>query len=123
MRATLKMNQTIFTIDAEGKKLGRVSTLAAMHLMGKTAPTFKKNAVTGDKVRIINASKISVDPVKLTDKVYKRYSGYPGGQTVLKMNQVIATKGYTEVFKKAIKGMLPANRLRPLLLKNLEIAE
>jgi len=117
------MNKKIYTIDAEGKKLGRVATLAAMHLMGKTAPTYKRNAVTGDKVLIVNASKVSIDPVKLRDKVYKRYSGYPGGQKILKMNQVIAAKGHSEVFKKAIRGMLPANRLRPQLLKNLEIAD
>jgi len=117
------MEKTIFTIDAEGKKLGRVATLAAMHLMGKTAPTYKRNAVTGDKVRIVNASKASISPKKLTDKEYKRYSGYPGGQKILSLEKLIEKKGYGEVFKKAIRGMLPDNRLRAQLLKNLDVAE
>lgn len=117
------MNKKIYTIDATGKKLGRVATLAAMHLMGKTAAAFKKNAVTGDKVVIENASKLSITPKKFSEKTYKRYSGYPGGQKIFKMNQVVEKKGYSEVLKKAIRGMLPDNRLRPIMLKNLEISE
>jgi large subunit ribosomal protein L13 len=116
-------NTTIYTIDAEGKKLGRVASLAAMHLIGKTSPTFVRNAIRGEKVRIVNASKIDLDPKKLQQKTYERYSGYPGGLRSLRMEEVIAKKGYREVFVKAIYGMVPSNRLRAKIMKNLEIVD
>ncbi len=116
-------NTTIYTIDAEGKKLGRIATDAARHLIGKTTSAFQRNAMNGEKVRIINASKVSIDPKKLTDKLYRRYSGYPGGLHERRMEEVIAIKGYKEIFIKAIYGMVPSNRLRAKVMKNLEIAD
>jgi len=120
---TNKVSNTIYTIDAEGKKLGRVATLAAMHLTGKTNPAFVRNAMHGEKVKIVNASKISVDPKKLLQKTYDRYSGYPGGRRSLRMEEVIEKKGFREVFIKAIYGMVPSNRLRAKIMKNLEVTE
>ena len=116
-------NTTIYTIDAEGKKLGRIATDAARHLIGKTTSAFQRNAMNGEKVRIINASKVSIDPKKLTDKLYRRYSGYPGGLHERRMEEVIAIKGFREIFIKAIYGMVPSNRLRAKVMKNLEIAD
>ncbi|MFA5831156.1 MAG: 50S ribosomal protein L13 [Candidatus Paceibacterota bacterium] len=116
-------NTTIYTIDAEGKKLGRIASDAARHLIGKTTPAFQRNAIKGEKVRIINASKVHLEPKKLTDKVYKRYSGYPGGQKERRMEEVIAIKGYKEIFVKAIHGMVPSNRLRAQIMKNLEVTD
>ena len=116
-------NTTIYTINAEGKKLGRVASLAAAHLTGKTSPTYVRNAIMGEKVKIINASKIDIAPKKLTQKTYERYSGYPGGLRSLRMEEVIAKKGHKEVFVKAIYGMIPSNRLRAKIMKHLEIVD
>lgn len=120
---TNHVSNTVYTIDAEGKKLGRVASLAAMHLTGKTNPAFVRNAMHGEKVKIINASKIDVSAKKLVQKTYERYSGYPGGLRSLRMEEVVAKKGYREVFVKAIYGMVPSNRLRAKIMKNLEVTE
>ncbi|MCK9351891.1 MAG: 50S ribosomal protein L13 [Candidatus Paceibacterota bacterium] len=114
---------TIYIIDAEGKKLGRVASLAASHLTGKTSPTYVRNAIRGEKVRIVNASKIVLDQKKLEQKTYERYSGYPGGLKSRRMEEVIAKKGYKEIFVKAIYGMVPSNRLRAKIMKNLEVTD
>ena len=119
------MEKKIYTIDAAGKKIGRVASLAAMHLTGKTSPAFQRNAIHGEKVVIVNASKADIAPNKLTQKTYERYSGYPGGLRPRTLREVIAMKGkgYREVFKKAVYGMVPSNRLRPIIMKNLEIVD
>ena len=110
-------------IDAAGKKLGRVASEAAKHLIGKNKAIFVKNKVVGDKVEIINASKIVIPESKLIQKRYVRYSGYPGGLRNPSMENVIEKKGYTEIFKLAVYGMIPSNRLRPIIMKNLTIKE
>jgi large subunit ribosomal protein L13 len=111
-----------YTLDAKGKKLGRLASEAAMILRGKNTPAFKPNAVSGNKVKIVNASLVDLAPVKL-EKEYARYSGYPGGLKFEKRGKLIARKGYKEVFEKAVFGMLPGNRLRKPLMKNLTIEE
>ena len=111
------------TIDATEKKLGRVASEAAILLMGKNSPAFGKNKVADVKVKITNVSKLNVENEKLDNKEYQTYSGYPGGRKVKKMKQVIEKKGYAEVLKLAIYGMLPANKLRSKVLKNLMITE
>lgn len=110
-------------IDATGKTIGRVSTEAAMHLMGKTAPTYARNAVTGDDVKIINASKASITQKKGKEKVYVHYTGYPGGLRKTTLDQLVEKKGATEPFKKAVRGMLPSNKLRPIMLKKLTVED
>lgn len=110
-------------IDAEGQRIGRVASLAAMFLMGKHAPTFERNKITGVKVSIINASKADVNQKRMAQKTYARYSGYPGGLKMQKANDVIARHGYRDIFTKAIYGMIPSNRLRATRMKNLTIAE
>jgi large subunit ribosomal protein L13 len=112
------------TLDAQGKKLGRVASEAAALLMGKNTITFVRNAAPDVKVVIVNASKADISEKKKVEKTYKRYSGFPGGQTVESLGKVSkSAKGYSEVFRKAIKGMLPKNKLQTPMLKNLSITE
>jgi large subunit ribosomal protein L13 len=112
-----------YTLDAENKKIGRIATQAAVYLMGKNLNDFKKNAVADVKVEIKNASKVSINQTKFETKTYSRYSGYPGGLRQPTMEQVVAKKGYGEVIKEAVSGMLPKNKLRTRMLKNLVITE
>lgn len=111
------------TIDAAGKSLGRVATQAAVFLMGKDTPAFRKNVVSPVKVTIMNVSKAKIDSKKMGEKVYTRYSGHPGGLKRITMEKMIEKKGYGEVFKNAVYGMLPANKLRKEMMKNLMITE
>ena len=111
------------TIDATNKKLGRVATEAASILMGKNKPSFAKNIVAEVKVTITNASKADIRDKKMIGKEYQFYSGYPGGQKTLSMKQLSIRKGYGELFKIAIKGMIPRNKLRSEVMKNLVITE
>ena len=112
-----------YTIDAKGKKLGRVASQAAIFLLGKDKPEFVRNKVTGGTVEIVNASKIDVSEKKLLQKKYARYSGYPGGLRTPSMRDVVAKKGYEEIFTLAIYGMIPANKLRAKIMKNLTVKE
>ena len=106
-------------IDAENKKIGRVATEVAVILMGKNLPTFKRNAVPDVKVEIKNTAKASITESKMLQKTYSRYSGYPGGLRKPTMKQVIDKKGHAELFKEAVAGMLPKNKLRQKMMNNL----
>jgi large subunit ribosomal protein L13 len=110
------------TIDATNKKLGRIATEAAMVLRGKNLPDFAPNKNPGNIVEIINASKVDFDAERL-NKVYTRYTGYPGGLRGETRGHLIDRRGYVPVFEHAIRGMLPGNKLRSQLLKNLIITE
>lgn len=112
-----------YTIDAQNKKIGRLASEIASILMGKNTPDFEKHKEAGNKVTVINASKLSINPKKLEEKEYERYSGYPGGLKFENLAKVIEKKGYGEVIRYAVHGMLPANKLRPRLMKNLIISE
>ncbi|MCK5286081.1 MAG: 50S ribosomal protein L13 [Candidatus Pacebacteria bacterium] len=112
-----------YNLDATGEKLGRLATKIAILLMGKNKPDFTKNQVVDVKVNVSNASKLDIAKKKMKQKEYQRYSGFPGGRKVENMEKVIADKGYTEVLRKAVYGMLPGNKLRPLIMKNLIINE
>jgi large subunit ribosomal protein L13 len=111
------------TIDAQGKKLGRIATEAATILMGKNRVDFARNVVPELKLRIKNASKIFVSNKKMEQKTYKNYSGYPGGLKERSMKKVISDKGMKEPLRIAIRGMLPKNKLRDRMMKNLIITE
>lgn len=111
------------TIDAKDKKLGRVATEAASILMGKNDTDFVRNKVVGAQVHIINASLVDISEKKLKDKSYKSYSGYASGLKTTTMDKKIEKKGYSEIFRIAIKGMLPKNRLQIQMLKRLTISE
>lgn len=110
-------------INAQNKKLGRVASEAASFLMGKNRLDFVRNTVADIKVKIINASKLDVTNKKLGAKTYKLYSGYPGGLKEPTMKKVIADKGFKEIFRIAVRGMLPKNKLRDRMMKNLIITE
>jgi large subunit ribosomal protein L13 len=117
------METKTYTIDATGKKLGRVATQAASYLMGKDKTDFARNKAPNVKVTITNASKAAIDSKKLLEKDYITYTGYPGGLNSLTMAQVIEKKGYAEVFRNAIYGMLPQNKLKAVMMKNLIVTE
>ena len=112
-----------YTIDAKNKKLGRVASQAAQFLMGKGTADFKKNAEPSVSVEITNASKMELTEKKQAEKEYQRYSGYPGGRKTRSLKEVINKKGkgYEAVLKTAVNGMLPKNKLQPLMMKNLII--
>lgn len=112
-----------YTLDAENKRIGRIATQAAVFLMGKNLGTFAKNAIPNVVVEITNTSKALIDDSKRKQKTYSRYSGYPGGLRQPTMEQVIAKKGYSELFKEAVSGMLPKNKLRTKMMNNLIIKE
>ncbi|MEZ4114439.1 MAG: 50S ribosomal protein L13 [Candidatus Paceibacterota bacterium] len=110
-----------YKIDAENKKIGRMSSEIATILMGKNTPDFEKHKVAGNTVVVMNASKLAIDDKKLEEKEYERYSGYPGGLKIDSLARLIEKKGHGEVIRNAVYGMLPANKLRPRLMKNLII--
>ena len=112
-----------FTIDATNKKLGRVASEAARLIMGKHRADFVRNQIPEVAVTIENASKADISERKLSQLSYQNYSGYPGGRKVLKATEVIAKKGYGELFRKAVYGMLPTNKLRPRMIKHLTVKE
>lgn len=110
-------------IDAQDKKLGRIASEAARVLMGKDTVDFAKNKIPSVQVHITNASKIAADITKQRSKVYQEYSGYPGGQKKITMEALKGKRGMDGVFRKAIKGMLPPNKLRAKMLNNLKVTE
>ena len=110
-----------YTIDAKGKRLGHIATDAAHHLMGKHEVSFTKNTVCDTEVEIVNASGLNIPTKKLDQNKYLRYSGYPGGLKERTLQEVIDKKGFEEVIEKAVFGMLPGNKLRPLLMKKLTV--
>src|SRR5258708_14363217 len=95
---------------AEGAVLGRLATQAAATLRGKHKPSFTPNLDTGDPVVIVNAAKIKVTGKKLTDKLYVRHSGYPGGFKAETLERLLSRRP-EEVVRRAVRGMLPQNRL------------
>jgi len=111
------------TIDANGKRLGRVATQVATLLMGKHKSDVVKNVALPIEVKVENVSKLLITEKKKNEKTYVRYTGYPGGLRKMSMQKLIEKKGYSEVFKKAVYGMLPSNRLRAQRMKNLIVSE
>jgi len=112
-----------YTLDAENKRIGRIATEAAVFLMGKNKADFARNVVPNITVEIKNTSKALIDESKRKQKTYTRYTGHPGGLRQPTLEQVVAKKGYSELFKEAIKGMLPKNKLRAKMMNNLVISE
>ena len=109
-----------YIVDAEGQTLGRLATQIADRLRGKGKPVFTPHVDTGDFVVVINAEKIAVTGKKLEQKMYYRHSGYPGGLTTRPLREQLERRP-TEVLRKAVKGMLPRNRLSRQQLTKLKI--
>ena len=107
-----------YVIDAEGKTLGKVAALAASVLRGKNKPTYTPHVACGDNVIIINAEKVVLTGNKLEDKMYYNHSGYPGGLRERNAKTMIE-KYPVEMVERAVKGMLPKNRLGRQIFKQL----
>lgn len=107
-------------VDADGATLGRLSTRVASVLRGKHKPMFTPHLDVGDPVVIINAEKIKVTGNKLLDKNYVRHSGYPGGFKTETLERLLARRP-EEVIRRAVKGMLPRNRLGAQMLRKLHV--
>lgn len=110
----------IHTLDATGQILGRLACRAAILLVGKNKTSYLPNKLNRDEVIIKNISKVRLSGKKIEQKKYYHYSGYPGGLKVKKIKEIF-TKNPSQVFKQAVSKMLPKNKLRPKLLKQLKI--
>jgi large subunit ribosomal protein L13 len=109
-----------YLVDAEGQTLGRLATQIADRLRGKGKPQYTPHVDTGDFVVVVNAEKIRVTGKKLDEKMYYRHSGYPGGLKERPLREQLERRP-TEVLRKAVKGMLPRNRLARQQLTKLKI--
>ena len=109
-----------YVIDATDQVLGRLASRIALVLRGKNKPDFTPHVDCGDNVIIVNAEKIRLTGKKLTDKVYVRHTGYPGGQRFATPKELLDRKP-TAVVEHAVKGMLPKNRLGAELFRNLYV--
>lgn len=111
------------TFDATGRKLGRLATEVATKLQGKDSVDFENHQVADVSVVVENASKLDITDKKLSTKEYDRHTGYPGGRRVETARDVVTRKGYGELIRRAVRGMLPDNKLRDPMMKNLTITE
>lgn len=109
-----------FVVDADGETLGRLASTVARLLSGKHKPTFATHIDTGDHVIVLNASKISVGGDKMRVKMYSRHSGYPGGFRQEALGDLLARRP-EEVIRRAVKGMLPRNKLGVQQLRKLKV--
>ncbi len=116
------VNKDWVVIDAAGKVLGRFASDVAKIVRGKNKPGYTPNVDCGDNVIVINADKIIMTGKKWDDRVYQRYTGYPGGQRETTPRQLKA-KSSTLLVERAIRGMLPKNRLGRELFRNLYVYE
>jgi large subunit ribosomal protein L13 len=109
-----------YVVDADGKTLGRLATQIADVLRGKRKPTYTPHVDVGDFVIVVNAEKVAVTGDKREKKLYWRHSGYPGGIRSRTLGDLLE-KRPEEVIRKAIKGMLPRNRLARQQLRKLKV--
>ncbi|RDW21863.1 50S ribosomal protein L13 [Oceanobacillus arenosus] len=125
MRTTFMANEANIerkwlVVDAEGQRLGRLSSEVAAILRGKHKPTYTPHADTGDNVIIINAEKIELTGNKINDKMYYNHSGHPGGMRERNADEM-RTKYPQEMLERAIKGMLPKGPLGRKMAKKLHV--
>jgi len=109
-----------YVVDVDGKVLGRIATQIANILRGKNKPTFTPSVDTGDFVIVVNAEKIALTGNKMADKMYYSHSGFPGGIKEINAEKLIQKKP-EDLIKKAVKGMLPKNKLSRHMLSKLKI--
>ena len=109
-----------YVVDADGRNLGRLATQIATMLRGKHKPQYTPHVDTGDFVVVVNAEKVAVTGKKMDEKLYHRHSGYPGGLRTRTLREQLDRQP-TEVLRKAVKGMLPRNRLSRAQLRKLKI--
>lgn len=109
-------------VDAEGQTLGRLASVVALMLRGKHKTSFTPHVDCGDNVIVINAEKVTMTGTKMTDKEYIRHTGYPGGQRIVKADELLK-KHPIRLVEYAVKGMLPKNRLGSEIFRNLYVYE
>ena len=114
------VNKEWVLVDADGQTLGRLASKIAVLIRGKHKTNYTPHVDCGDNVIVINAEKINLTGNKWTDKTYIRHTGYPGGQRTLSANELFA-KDPIRVIEKAVKGMLPKNKLGSALYRNLYV--
>jgi large subunit ribosomal protein L13 len=114
------VNKEWVLVDADGQTLGRLASKVAKLIRGKYKPNYTPHVDCGDNVVIINAEKINLTGKKWTDKSYIRHTGYPGGQRSLTATEMF-DKDPTRLIEKAVKGMLPKNKLGSALYRNLYV--
>ena len=107
-------------IDATDLALGRLASRIALVLRGKNKPGFTPHVDCGDNVIVVNCEKVALKGKKMTNRVYTRYTGYPGGQRFTTPAEILA-KRPTELIRRAVRGMLPKNRLGDKIIGNLHI--
>src|SRR5438045_9461392 len=107
-------------VDAEGHNLGRLASKVAMILRGKYKPSYTPHVDCGDNVIVINSEKINITGTKMNDKIYMRHTAYPGGKRTLTA-RVLQDKNPELLVEKAVKGILPNNKLRAELFRNLNV--
>jgi large subunit ribosomal protein L13 len=122
---TISANKTTvakewLVVDAEDMVLGRLASIVAKMLRGKYKPNFTPHVDCGDNVIVINAEKVVMSGKKMTDKIYLRHTGYPGGQRQMTPQDILA-KYPERLVEKAVKGMLPKNKLGSALYRNLHV--
>lgn len=109
-----------YVVDAAGKTLGRLATKIATYLRGKHKPEFTPHVDTGDYIVVINAEKVAVTGNKTKQKVYERYTGYPGGLKATAFDELLAAHP-ERVIEKAVKGMLPKGPLGFAMISKLKV--
>ena len=114
------VNKEWVLVDADGQTLGRLASKIAVLIRGKHKTNYTPHVDCGDNVIVINAEKINLTGNKWENKTYVRHTGYPGGQRTLSANELFA-KDPTRVVEKAVKGMLPKNKLGSALFRNLYV--
>ncbi len=117
------MEKKEYQIDAEGKRLGHLATEVASILIGKNRTDFVKYKAPDVAITIVNASKMDITERKASQETYETYSGHPGGRKVETLGRLAARRGYAEIIRRTVKGMLPKNRLTPERMKKLTITE
>jgi large subunit ribosomal protein L13 len=109
-----------YLVDASGRTLGRLASEIAARLRGKHKPEFTPHVDTGDYIVVVNASKIRVTGNKLKDKIYYHHTGYIGNLKSISLEKLLE-KSPEQVITKAVKGMLPKNKLGAVMIKKLRV--
>ncbi|HEY4494160.1 MAG TPA: uL13 family ribosomal protein [Candidatus Paceibacterota bacterium] len=124
-KSQIKREETRETkmVDASGRTLGRVASEVATKLMGKTSASFERHTYSGFPVKVVNASKIRITPKKLAEIYHTRYSGIPGGLRIIHGTETKKKEGMSELVRLATYQMLPSNKLRREMMKNLTVIE
>ncbi|MCQ2231218.1 MAG: 50S ribosomal protein L13 [Paludibacteraceae bacterium] len=117
-KATVKKEWVV--VDAADQSLGRLGSKVAKLLRGKYKPNFTPHVDCGDNVIVINAAKVKITGNKATDRIYLRFTGYPGGQREFTPGDLLK-KSPEKLIRKVVKGMLPKNRLGDAILGNLYV--